>query len=183
LAENNESSIMNPDSGAASVNVRGPDAAGTMSDGPVANEPPKNAWELLKTRFEKMNFNQKLGLGAAVAFLVAVLLTLSLSNTKSDYKVLFSNLNEADGAQIIASLTQMNVPYKFTPGGAAIMVPEKYVYETRLKLAGQGLPKSGFVGFEVLENQKLGTSQFVEQVNYQRALEGELAQHQLNCSD
>ncbi len=166
---------MNPDSGAASVNVRGPDAAGTMSDGPVANEPPKNAWELLKTRFEKMNFNQKLGLGAAVAFLVAVLLTLSLSNTKSDYKVLFSNLNEADGAQIIASLTQMNVPYKFTPGGAAIMVPEKYVYETRLKLAGQGLPKSGFVGFEVLENQKLGTSQFVEQVNYQRALEGELA--------
>ncbi len=166
---------MNPDSGAASVNVRTPNAAGTMSDGAVASEPPKNAWELLKSRYEKMNFNQKLGLGAAVAFLVAIILTLSLSNTKSDYKVLFSNLNEADGAQIIASLTQMNVPYKFTPGGAAIMVPEKYVYETRLKLAGQGLPKSGFVGFEVLENQKLGTSQFVEQVNYQRALEGELA--------
>jgi len=174
LAENNEPSLMNPDSGAASVNVRTPNAAGAMGDA-IAPEPPKNPWELLKSRYEKMDFKQKLGLGGAVAFLVAILLTLSLANTKTDYKVLFSNLNDADGAQIIASLTQMNVPYKFTPGGGAIMVPEKYVYETRLKLAGQGLPKSGYVGFEVLENQKLGTSQFVEQVNYQRALEGELA--------
>lgn len=165
---------MNPDSGAASVNVRTPNAAGAAGDA-IAPEPPKNPWELLKSRYEKMDFKQKLGLGGAVAFLVAILLTLSLANTKTDYKVLFSNLNDADGAQIIASLTQMNVPYKFTPGGGAIMVPEKYVYETRLKLAGQGLPKSGYVGFEVLENQKLGTSQFVEQVNYQRALEGELA--------
>jgi flagellar M-ring protein FliF len=69
----------------------------------------------------------------------------------------------------------MGVPYKFTEGGGALMVPTKTVHETRLKLAGQGLPKSGFVGFELLENQKLGTSQFVEQVNYQRGLEGELA--------
>jgi flagellar M-ring protein FliF len=69
----------------------------------------------------------------------------------------------------------MGVPYKFTEGGGALMVPTKTVHETRLKLAGQGLPKSGFVGFELLENQRLGTSQFVEQVNYQRGLEGELA--------
>jgi flagellar M-ring protein FliF len=69
----------------------------------------------------------------------------------------------------------MNVPYKFTEGGAAILVPESSVYETRLRLAGQGLPKAGNVGFELLENQKMGTSQFVEQVNYQRGLEGELA--------
>jgi flagellar M-ring protein FliF len=55
------------------------------------------------------------------------------------------------------------------------MVPGDKVYDARLKLAGQGLPKAGNVGFEVLENQKLGTSQFVEQVNYQRALESELS--------
>jgi flagellar M-ring protein FliF len=69
----------------------------------------------------------------------------------------------------------MNVPYQFTEGGGAITVPQGMVYETRLKLAGQGLPKAGNVGFELLENQKFGTSQFVERVNYLRGLEGELA--------
>jgi flagellar M-ring protein FliF len=69
----------------------------------------------------------------------------------------------------------MNVPYQFTEGGGAITVPQALVYETRLKLAGQGLPKAGNVGFELLENQKFGTSQFVERVNYLRGLEGELA--------
>jgi flagellar M-ring protein FliF len=89
--------------------------------------------------------------------------------------VLFTNVNEGDGASIIAALQQMNVPYQFTEGGAAIKVPQAMVYETRLKLAGQGLPKAGNVGFELLENQKFGTSQFVERVNYLRGLEGELA--------
>ena len=173
MADIDEPKSMNPDSGAASVNLSSSNSGGI--DIGATQTPPKMGWELAKSRFEKLDFNQKLGLGAAAAFLVAVLLVISISSSKSDYRVLFSNINEADGSQIIASLTQMNVPYKFTPGGGAILVPEKMVYETRLKLAGQGLPKSGYVGFEVLENQKLGTSQFVEQVNYQRAVEGELA--------
>jgi flagellar M-ring protein FliF len=173
LADNDEPKSMNPDSGAASVNLSSSKSGGI--DIRATQTPPKTGWELAKSRFEKLDFNQKMGLGAAAAFLVAVLLAFSITNSKSDYRVLFANINEADGSQIIASLTQMNVPYKFTPGGGAILVPEKMVYETRLKLAGQGLPKSGYVGFEVLENQKLGTSQFVEQVNYQRAVEGELA--------
>lgn len=173
MADIDEAKSMNPDSGAASVNLSSSNSGGI--DIGATTTPPKTGWELAKSRFEKLDFNQKLGLGAAAAFLVAVLLAISITSSKSDYRVLFSNINEADGSQIIASLTQMNVPYKFTPGGGAILVPEKMVYETRLKLAGQGLPKSGYVGFEVLENQKLGTSQFVEQVNYQRAVEGELA--------
>lgn len=130
----------------------------------------------IKSRFDNLNIRQKVGLGAAVLFLFAVVVGLAASGeSKNDYKVLFSNLNDRDGSAIVASLQQMNVPYKFTEGGGALMVPERVVHETRLKLAGQGLPKSGFVGFELLENQKLGTSQFVEQVNYQRGLEGELA--------
>ena len=69
----------------------------------------------------------------------------------------------------------MKVPYKFTEGGGAILIPGNQVHEVRLRLASQGLPKGGLVGFEVMENQKLGSSQFLEQVNYQRATEGELA--------
>lgn len=93
----------------------------------------------------------------------------------SDYKVLFANVPDAEGAAIVAALQQMNVPYRYSEGGAAILVPQGQVHDVRLKLAGQGLPKSATVGFELLENQKFGTSQFVERVNYLRGLEGELA--------
>ncbi len=76
---------------------------------------------------------------------------------------------------MIAALQTMNVPYRFAEGGGAILVPAEQVHDARLKLAAQGLPKGGNVGFELMENQKLGSSQFLEQVNFQRALEGELA--------
>ena len=69
----------------------------------------------------------------------------------------------------------MNIPYKFSAGGGALLVQANKVPEARLRLASQGLPKGGTVGFELMDNQKFGTSQFAEQVNYQRALEGELA--------
>jgi flagellar M-ring protein FliF len=93
----------------------------------------------------------------------------------ADYGVLFAGLSERDGGQIITVLQQQNIPYKMSEGGGAILVPATQVYDTRLKLASQGLPRGGLVGFEVMETQKLGASQFLEQVNYQRALEGELA--------
>jgi flagellar M-ring protein FliF len=94
---------------------------------------------------------------------------------KPTYGVLLTNFSDKDGGAIIASLQTMNVPYQFSEGGNAILVPAEMVYDARLKLAAQGLPRGGNVGFELMENQKMGTSQFIEQVNYQRALEGELA--------
>ncbi len=112
-------------------------------------------------------------LGAGV--LAAAVAAAVLWGRGIDYKVLYSNVSDRDGGAIIASLQQMNVPYKFTEGGGAILVAAEKVSEVRLKLAAQGLPKSGAVGFELLDNQKFGTSQFAEQVNYQRGLEGELA--------
>ncbi len=111
----------------------------------------------------------------AVAALVAVVAAATLWSRTPDYRVLYSNVADSDGGAIIAALQQMNVPYRFADGGSAIMVPEANVHEVRLKLAAQGLPKGGLAGFELMENQKFGTSQFAEQVNYQRALEGELA--------
>jgi len=109
------------------------------------------------------------------AALVAVIAAAMLWSRAPDYRVLYSNVSDNDGGAIIAALQQMNVPYRFADGGTAIMVPEANVHEARLKLATQGLPKGGQAGFELMENQKFGTSQFAEQVNYQRALEGELA--------
>ncbi|GBL45633.1 flagellar M-ring protein FliF [Sulfuriferula multivorans] len=111
----------------------------------------------------------------AIAAVVAIMAGVWMWGQQPDYRVLFSNFSDRDGGAIVASLQQMNVPYKFAEGGGAILVPANQVYEARLKLASQGLPKGGNVGFELMENQKLGVSQFLEQVNFQRALEGELA--------
>ena len=118
---------------------------------------------------------QKLGLIVAVAATVALLSGLWLWGQTPDYRVLYANLAERDGGTVIESLQQQNIPYKFAEGGGALMVPADRVHEVRLKMAALGLPKGGTAGFELMENQKFGTSQFLEQVNFQRALEGELA--------
>ena len=118
---------------------------------------------------------QKVGVLVSVALGVAMLVGAWMWTKSVDYSVLFSNVSERDGGQIVVALQQMNVPYKFSDGGGAILVPASHVHDVRLRLASQGLPKGGLVGFEVMETQKLGSSQFLEQINYQRALEGELA--------
>ena len=123
----------------------------------------------------QLSGQQKMGLIMAVAALVAVAVGMWLWGSTPDYRVLYSNLSDRDGGAIIDSLQQMNVPYKFAEGGGALLVPANQVHEMRLRLASQGLPKGGTVGFELMENQKFGTSEFLEQVNYKRALEGELA--------
>jgi len=134
------------------------------------------SWDEARNRYGLLKPWQRMTLWGIVLGLIAASVALFLSMPRAgDDKVLFSNLNDKDGAAIIASLQQMQVPYKYSEGGGAILVPAELVHDTRLKLAGQGLPKGGFVGFELLENQKLGTSQFVEQINYQRGLEGELS--------
>jgi flagellar M-ring protein FliF len=126
------------------------------------------------TSITQMRGNPRAPLIVALAVLIAVVVGLVLWSRAPDYKVLYSNLSDRDGGAIVAALQQANIPYKLSEGGGAIMVPADQVHEMRLRLAQQGLPKSGSVGFELLDNQKFGISQFAEQVNYQRALEGEL---------
>ncbi|MEQ1767514.1 MAG: flagellar basal-body MS-ring/collar protein FliF [Methylotenera sp.] len=116
----------------------------------------------------------KLLLVFAAAAVIAVMVVFWLWSQQPDYRVLFSNYSDKDGGSIVAALEKMNVPYKFSDSGTAILVPAAQVHQARLKLAADGLPKGGNIGFEILENQKFGVSQFVEQVNFQRALEGEL---------
>ena len=131
--------------------------ATSESTSTLKTEAPAAGWqEQFKQRFQALTLNQRIMFGLGLLVMVG-LLAFSVLSTRSQqgFKVLYSNVSDADGASIIASLQQMNVPYQFTEGGGAIMVPQSAVYETRLKLAGQGLPKGGNVGFELLENQKL----------------------------
>jgi flagellar M-ring protein FliF len=125
--------------------------------------------------FLQTTLGRNIALGAAAAAVIAIMVAVWMWSQQPEYRVLFANYTDRDGGAITASLDQMGVKYKFSEGGSAILVPADQVHDVRLKLAAQGLPKGGNVGFELMENQKLGVSQFLEQVNYQRSLEGELA--------
>lgn len=141
------------------------------SESNAASPAPSNRLEHLSS----LSNQKKLGLITSAAAVIALLVGALMWSQAPEYRALYNNLSDHDGAAIISALQQMNVPYTFSEGGGTILIPEKQVHEVRLKLAGQGLPKGGLVGFELMENQKFGSSQFLEQVNYQRALEGELA--------
>jgi flagellar M-ring protein FliF len=120
---------------------------------------------------------------AGVAALVAVLVLLLGSARNADYRVLFPNLSEKDGGQVIERLTQMNVPYRFSDSGAFIMVPASRVHELRMKLSAAGVPTGGVggagshnagPGYELLDKTPFGQTQGQERMNVQRAIEGEL---------
>lgn len=125
--------------------------------------------------FNSLPSRVRIAIMVGIAGIIAIAVSTILWVRSPDYRVLFSNLSDRDGGAIVAALGQMNVPYKFADGGGAILVPAAQVHDVRLRLASQGLPRGGSVGFELLEQQKFGITQFQEQVNYQRALEGELA--------
>ncbi|EML9724373.1 flagellar M-ring protein FliF [Klebsiella aerogenes] len=129
----------------------------------------------LQAIWSRLRANPKIPLLVAASAAIAIIVALLLWAKSPDYRVLYSNLNDRDGGAIVTQLTQMNIPYRFAENGAALMIPAEKVHETRLRLAQQGLPKGGAVGFELLDQEKFGISQFSEQINYQRALEGELS--------
>src|SRR3989475_9332244 len=125
-------------------------------------------------RLAALPARSKLMLTGGVAALVAVALSFALIGNSGDYKVLYANLSDKDGGAIVQQLSQMNVPYKYTEGGTAILVPSSQVHDVRLKLASAGLPKGGTVGFELMDNARFGQTQFQERLTFQRGLEGEL---------
>src|SRR4051812_13670063 len=101
----------------------------------------------------RLPVSSKIALLAGIALVTALITVTWMWSTSPDYRVLFSNVSDRDGGAIIASLTQMNVPYKYSEGGGAILVPSAQVHDARLKLASQGLPKGSLVGFELMETQ------------------------------
>lgn len=129
-------------------------------------------------------FNQNLGgmslqrkalLLMVAAGLVAGTVVLYLWTQRPDYQVLYSNLSSEDAGAIVAKLKETHVPYSFSADGAAVLVPSEQVHELRLQLASQGLPQGGGVGFEIFDRSTFGTTEFVQKLNYRRALQGELA--------
>jgi len=125
-------------------------------------------------RLAAMPMRSKVSAAIGIAALAGIVLAMTLWTSQGDYKVLYANLSDKDGGAIIAQLSQMNVPYKHSDGGNAILVPASQVHDLRLKLATAGLPKGSVTGFELMDNARFGQTQFQERLTFQRGLEGEL---------
>jgi flagellar M-ring protein FliF len=93
---------------------------------------------------------------------------------KVDYQVLYSNLSSEDAGSIVEKLREKRIPYELSGGGSTVLVPAENVYELRLSLANEGMPSGGNVGFEIFDETNFSTTEFVQRLNYQRALQGEL---------
>jgi len=124
--------------------------------------------------FASMSDRARLAFAAGVLLIAIVVGVAVWWIMHPPYGVLFRDLREADAAEITATLGQMQVPYRLTDEGKAILVPSEQVYETRMKLVSQGVPKGGSVGFELFKDSDYGVTEFAQKVNFQRALQGEL---------
>jgi len=136
-------------------------------------------FEQLRRGFQALNkgmtAGQKLTIGITLIVTVLGFVLLVRWATKPDYALLFSNMDLKEADQIVEALRAEGVPYRISGGGSSVQIPSKEVYEWRMKLASQGVPSSGGIGYEVFDKKDIGISDFVQKVNYRRALEGELA--------
>ena len=128
----------------------------------------------MSQRFSGLNQSQRMRLVFGIALFVAIGAFGIFMGRQAEWRVLYTNLADKDGGAIVAQLSQMNVPYKHAEGGGAILVPADKVHDTRLRLASLGLPKGSVAGFEMMESNRFGMTQFQERLTFQRGLEGEL---------
>ncbi len=128
-----------------------------------------------KSLFSSISVAKRVTLIGFVAASLAGLIFMTFWSRSPDYQLLYSNLSPEDGGAIISTLKEKKIPYKTSGDGNAILIPIEKIHETRLDLASKGLPRGSGVGFEIFDNTKLGMTEFVQNVNYQRALQGELS--------
>jgi flagellar M-ring protein FliF len=119
--------------------------------------------------------SKKISMAFVLCLVVAGFALMFFWANQVDYQVLFNNLSPEDGGAIITKLKDGNVPYRVEGNGTIIQVPAERVNELRLAMAGEGLPTGGNLGFEIFDNTDFRTTKFVQELNYRRALQGELA--------
>ncbi|PYT12100.1 MAG: flagellar basal body M-ring protein FliF, partial [Acidobacteria bacterium] len=128
----------------------------------------------LRQLFERITLPQRIWLAAAAVAVIGGITMLTRWTEERDFKPLFTGLAAEDAGSLVAKLRESGVEYRLADNGTAVLVPSGKVAEARLQMAAAGLPKSGRVGFELFDKTNFGTSEFAEQVNYHRAIEGEL---------
>src|SRR3989454_12545765 len=137
--------------------------------------PTPSPLEQIKAFFTRYTLQQKLALAGSAALVLILLWVLVYFVNRVEYQTLYADLDPQEAQGIIQKLQELKVPYELEPDGRTVKVTADKIAEVRIQLASQGLPESGRIGFEIFDRTNFGLTNFQEQVNYQRALEGELA--------
>ncbi|MEG8945601.1 flagellar basal-body MS-ring/collar protein FliF [Rosettibacter firmus] len=134
-----------------------------------------NPLQALMGIINKLNPKQKFMLFGGILVTIILLSIMFFVLNEPTYTTLYSGLSAEDASKVVDYLTSQKVVYKIDDGGQTIKVPREKVYEIRLALAGRGIPSSGVIGYEIFDKTTMGMSEFMQKLNYKRALEGELA--------
>jgi flagellar M-ring protein FliF len=129
----------------------------------------------LNAAFSNLSLGKKLTLATLILGSIAGFIFLLNWSGKSEFEPLYANLNSEDASAILSKLKEQKIEYRIASNGTMILIPEQHIYETRMQLASEGLPQGGGIGFEIFDNTKLGMTAFAQNVNFQRALQGELS--------
>ena len=130
----------------------------------------------LLTIWQQLGLNQKVTVAASGLLVAGALSVVVFFTSKTDFALLYGNMDSKSAGEIITVLEEQNIPYEAGAGGTSIMVPREKVYSLRMTLASRGLPKAGDVGWELFDNKNtVSMSDFVQQQNKVRALQGEMA--------
>ena len=125
--------------------------------------------------WRRLKAGQRVAIIGAAAATIALIAALVFYGSQPEYRVLFSDLKPADAQAIVEKLKAANVQYQLSNNGTVVSVPSERVAELRLQMASSGVLSGGHVGFDIFDKTNFGATDFTQQVNYQRALEGELA--------
>lgn len=124
--------------------------------------------------FNKLSMQQRMMIGGIFGVMIVMLAIVFMTMSEPSYTILYSNISSDDATKVIDHLNGQKIPYKLD-AGQTISVPENKIYEVRIALASKGVPSSGFIGYEVFDNNTMGMSEFMQKLNFKRALEGEIA--------
>jgi len=134
-----------------------------------------NPFQVLFGILNKLNPKQKFMMLGSVVLTIGLLVILLFFMNEPTYTTLYSGLAAEDASKVVDYLGSQKILYKIDDNGQTIKVPKEKVYETRLALAGRGIPSSGVIGYEIFDKSTMGMSEFMQKINFKRAIEGELA--------
>ncbi len=137
----------------------------------------------IKALYARLSWRQRISLVVALVAIIGGLMAATSWNKERDFKPLYKGLATEDAGQVAARLREKNVEFRLEDGGATVLVPSAHVDEMRLDLASAGLPKTGRIGYELFDKMNFGATDFAEQVNYHRAIEGELERSALQIAE
>ena len=135
----------------------------------------KELFKQLVGIWEELGLNQKITVSATTLAVIAGVITVLIWSGRTEYSLLYGNLDPVEAGKVTQSLDESNIEYKISAGGRSIYVPRGEVHQMRMKLATQGIPKGEGMGYELLDKNTLGMSDFMQHANYNRAVQGELA--------